>query len=198
MRRCKRPHLRKPNARNRCRTDIRGSMSKRSPECRAPQLCRADAIRRRNWDTTRSMSFSQFVWLGAPAGPLGWIQALRHTSMERGELPVPDSFDQPVLHRVEMHVVQVIGVVHVVADRMLPKAALPDAALAPADACARPEFGGGIAVANNVLTARIARRNRHRPVAASTRNACGPATLPRHRCEMAGAPGRFVPCRAGR
>jgi len=78
----------------------------------------------------RSPSLPPFRWSGTVAAPAGRIPPARHTAMERRERPVRHMIDQRMFHRIKMHVVQVICIVPVVADRVLPEPPLPDAALA--------------------------------------------------------------------
>ena len=52
---------------------------------------------------------------------------LRNQAMETAERPVGDATHQPVLHRVVMDVIDVPFEIRVVADGVLPIAALPDA-----------------------------------------------------------------------
>jgi hypothetical protein len=72
--------------------------------------------------------------------PIDRIQPERDTFGEARERPVGGTCRKPVLHRVEMDIVHVDGVIPVVADRVLPIPALPDAGFALADQGCAPSF----------------------------------------------------------
>jgi hypothetical protein len=75
-------------------------------------------------------------------GPIGWEVASLDVTVKAGVGPSGGSLDQAMLHRVVMDVVDVIAVVGVVPDQVLPIPALPDAAFATPMPCGRSMFGG--------------------------------------------------------
>src|ERR1700733_10465313 len=60
--------------------------------------------------------------------------------METAVRPVADPSDIPVLHRIEVDVIDVTLEVSVVADGMLPKPSLPDSGFAPLHLAPRPQL----------------------------------------------------------
>ena len=61
-------------------------------------------------------------------GPIGWEEAALDMAMKAGVGPIGGSLDEAVFHRVVVDVVDVVAVVGVVPDQVLPIPALPDAA----------------------------------------------------------------------
>ena len=63
-------------------------------------------------------------------GPIWWEEAASDVAMQAGVGPIGGALDEAVFHRVVMDVIDVVVVVGVVTDQVLPIPALPDAALA--------------------------------------------------------------------
>ena len=74
------------------------------------------------------------VGTGVPTLPMGGVEAALYVAVEGGIRPVRDALHQAVFDRVVVDVIQVLGVVVVVSDAMLPVTSLPDGALASASA----------------------------------------------------------------
>jgi hypothetical protein len=64
---------------------------------------------------------------GRVSRPIARQYALRNIAVETAERPINDTGHQPVLHRIVMDVIDVPFEIDVVADGVLPIAALPDA-----------------------------------------------------------------------
>ena len=61
-------------------------------------------------------------------GPIGWEETALDVAVKAGVWPIDGSLDESVFHRVVVDVVDVVAVVGIVADQVLPIPALPDAA----------------------------------------------------------------------
>ena len=61
-------------------------------------------------------------------GPIWWEEAASDVAMQAGMGPIGGALDEAVFHRVVMDVIDVVAVVGVVPDQVLPIPALPDAA----------------------------------------------------------------------
>ena len=83
---------------------------------------------------TLRCTFAEFAcYVGGIPAPIGRQLVVRHVTVEAAVGPVDDLPYQPVFDRVEMNVVDVTGEVCIVADGVLPIAALPYPLLALAD-----------------------------------------------------------------
>ena len=68
--------------------------------------------------------------IGRPfSGPIRGIDASCHVSVKRGIRPIPHAAYQAVFDGIDVNIIDVRGVVPIVADRVLPEASLPDAPL---------------------------------------------------------------------
>src|SRR3954447_21370987 len=74
----------------------------------------------------------------APPPPTLRIHPQRHAPAEAGKRPIPRMPRKSVLHRIEMDVIHVNGMIPIVADRVLPIPALPNPSLALADQRSAP------------------------------------------------------------
>ena len=72
-------------------------------------------------------------------------------AMKAGVGPIGGSLDEAVFHRVVVDIVDVVAVVGVVADQVLPIPALPDAALATSLTYGRSMFSDGNLLAESFL-----------------------------------------------
>ena len=76
-------------------------------------------------------------------GPIGWEEAASDVAVQAGVGPVGGATDEAVLDRVVMDVIDVVAVIGLVADQVLPISTLPDAAFAASLAYGRSMFGDG-------------------------------------------------------
>jgi len=86
--------------------------------------------------------------------PSGGLAAEPHHAMERRKWPILDALHIAVLDRIEVNVVRVPCKIVVVVDRVLPEAALPDAAFALARAVSQNALGECSRRENVVLMSR--------------------------------------------
>ncbi len=69
-----------------------------------------------------------------PARPIAWINAAPCPAVETRPRPIPRAFDVTVLHRIVMHVIEMLLEIVVIFQRVLPEFRLPDAPTALAAA----------------------------------------------------------------
>lgn len=92
--------------------------------------------------TTVNLSFARIFQRHTRRNPMTRIEPPGHRPMKGRERPIRDMVRQPMAYRVEMNVIHVRGVIAIIADRMFPKPALPDAAFTPGHTACGTEFAG--------------------------------------------------------
>src|SRR5271170_6867837 len=91
----------------------------------------------------RLIAARRFLRLSVAAEPTGWVEPGGDAAAKAGERPIARVSGEAVLHRIEVDVVHVRRVVAILANRMLPVAALPDATLTLAGPAPPPLIGFG-------------------------------------------------------
>ena len=89
------------------------------------------------------LSLAGFLRFGIAANPAGRVKPAGDTAAKRRMRPICQVSDETMLDRVEVDVIEMNGKVPIIADRVLPIAALPDAALAAANHHPGSRFDSG-------------------------------------------------------
>ena len=110
------------------------------------------------------------------ARPVAWIHSAGNAAAKRRVGPIRRMLDQTVLDRIEMNVIEMAGEIPLVADCVLPIAALPDTAFAAAGHSRRSRFDGRQRLGERDLDRASDRGSRRRLPASSPS-----LTLPRSR-----------------